>query len=324
MCYFIRKVERDSMPDIVTVGEILVEIMAERRGQSFLKPGTFLGPYPSGAPAIFVDQAARMGVSCGIVSRIGNDPFGTLNLKRLQQDGVDTTWVTVDNARLTGIAFVTYREDGEREFIYHFKDSAIGNVCPDEIPEEYIASARYLHVMGCTLLAAPQIAKAVEVAAVLAKRHGVKLSFDPNIRPELLREGETKQIFERILGMADIILTGAGELRQITGEPDLPNAVSKLRKTAEMVVIKNGSRDTTVYGSGECFSVHPFTAREVDPTGAGDCFDGAFLAALVQGYSLQEAAEIGCAAGALAVQKQGPMEGASWKSEIEALRVTRG
>ena len=235
------------MPEIITVGEILVEIMAGTRGQTFLEPGTFFGPYPSGAPAIFADQAARMGTSCGIVSRVGNDDFGRLNLNRLRQDGVDTTWVTVDHTRLTGIAFVTYRDDGDREFIYHFKDSAIGNVCPDEIPEKYLASARYLHIMGCTLLAAPQIAKAVETAAVLAKRHGVKLSFDPNIRPELLHEGETKRIFKYILDMADVILTGAGELRQITGTSDLANAVSKLRKTAEMVVVKNGSKDTDVY-----------------------------------------------------------------------------
>lgn len=311
------------MPDIVTVGEILVEIMAKNRGQSFLQPGTFLGPYPSGAPAIFIDQVARMGVSCGIISRVGKDPFGELNIKRLNDDGVDTAWVKVDSSRLTGIAFVTYQQDGEREFIYHFKDSAIGNVCPKEIPEEYVASAQYLHVMGCTLLAAPQIAKSVETAVTIAKRHQVKVSFDPNIRPELLNDQQTKEIFEHILGLADIILTGAGEILQITGESDIGSAVERLKKSAEIIVIKNGSKDTLVYDQKGSFSVAPFKAVEVDPTGAGDCFDGAFLSALIQGCSLKQAAEYGCAAGALAVQKQGPMEGACWKQEIEMLRASR-
>ena len=49
------------MYDIITIGEILVEILTEKTGQVFYRPGTLLGPYPSGAPAIFIDQAARMG-----------------------------------------------------------------------------------------------------------------------------------------------------------------------------------------------------------------------------------------------------------------------
>lgn len=52
------------MPKIITVGEILVEVMTKEVNQEFLKPGEFVGPYPSGAPAIFIDQVARMGVNC--------------------------------------------------------------------------------------------------------------------------------------------------------------------------------------------------------------------------------------------------------------------
>lgn len=307
------------MPDIVTIGEILVEIMAQEKGQTFLKPGMFCGPYPSGAPAIFADQAARMGVSCGIISRVGNDPFGALNLKRLEADGVDISQVITDPDRLTGIAFVTYHHDGEREFIYHFKDSAIGNVQPEEIDRQYISSAKYLHIMGCSLLAAPQIARAIAIGVEVAAENGVSVSFDPNIRPELMRDQETKEIFMRVLCQADLVLTGAGELKQITGSQTVEEGAKKLFCRAQTVVVKNGNRDTAVYGRKKQFIVPPFPACETDPTGAGDCFDGAFLAALVQGCGLEEAAKMGCAAGALAVQKRGPMEGASYLSEIQAL-----
>ena len=307
------------MPDIITIGEILVEIMAAEKGQPFSRPGLFRGPYPSGAPAIFIDQAARMGADCGIISRVGDDPFGKLNLARLRADGVDTSRVTADPQRLTGIAFVTYHPDGEREFLYHFREAAIGSITPEEIDEAYLAGAKYLHLMGCTLLASPAIAQAVLRGAKLAARHGVPISLDPNIRPELMRDRETRTILEEILRRACVVLTGAGELRQITGCPDLESGVEQLLQTAETVVVKNGSRDTWVCTREERFSVPVFPSEEVDPTGAGDCFDGAFLAALTQGCGLRRAARLASAAGALAVRKFGPMEGAATRAEIEAL-----
>ena len=72
------------MAKIVIVGEILVEIMATQVGQTFLRPGLYAGPYPSGAPAIFADQAARTGSSVALIASVGGDDFGTLNLERLQ------------------------------------------------------------------------------------------------------------------------------------------------------------------------------------------------------------------------------------------------
>ncbi len=71
------------MADVVAIGEILVEIMATRTGQTFREPGLLTGPYPSGAPAIFADQAARVGASTAMVGCVGEDDFGTLNIERL-------------------------------------------------------------------------------------------------------------------------------------------------------------------------------------------------------------------------------------------------
>src|SRR5215472_1260234 len=76
------------MSDVLTVGELLAEFMAERVGQTFSEPGTFLGPYPSGAPAIFVDQVAKTGTSAAMVGWVGEDGFGDLILNRLSGDGV--------------------------------------------------------------------------------------------------------------------------------------------------------------------------------------------------------------------------------------------
>jgi sugar/nucleoside kinase (ribokinase family) len=78
---------------ILTIGEILVEIMATERGDGFLEPITLLGPFPSGAPAIFIDQAARFGQPAAIIGCVGADDFGRVNLNRLRRDGVDVRGV---------------------------------------------------------------------------------------------------------------------------------------------------------------------------------------------------------------------------------------
>ena len=89
------------MPSIWTMGEILVEIMRPRPDMPLSEPGEFLGPYPSGVPAIFIDAVARLGreagITGGIVGGVGQDGFGRAVLDRLQADGVDCS-----NVRRTG------------------------------------------------------------------------------------------------------------------------------------------------------------------------------------------------------------------------------
>ena len=94
------------MSKVFTIGEILVEIMASKIGQPFDQPGIWNGPYPSGAPAIFIDQVTRLGVPSGIISCVGNDGFGDINIHRLAADGVDIRGISVLPLEATGSAFV--------------------------------------------------------------------------------------------------------------------------------------------------------------------------------------------------------------------------
>ena len=74
----------DALGPTVAIGEILVEIMAKSRGNGFLEPIELVGPYPSGAPAIFIDQCARIGGAAAMVASVGNDDFGRINIERLR------------------------------------------------------------------------------------------------------------------------------------------------------------------------------------------------------------------------------------------------
>jgi len=304
------------MPDILAVGEILVEIMAERRGQAYMEPGCWLGPYPSGAPAIMADQAALAGASCAMIAAVGDDDFGKLNLMRLKNDGVDASCVKILPGRVTGTAFVAYDTGGGRQFIFHFEHSAAGALSEGDVDEAFVSGFRYLHVCGCSLCAGKTLRDAVLKAVRLAKKHGAGVSFDPNLRPELLSGAEVDAAFNEIISCTSLLLTGKSELNAFFPGRAEKDILSLLNGDESCIVIKDGSNGARIFTHSGMETVRGFSVEEIDPTGAGDCFDGAFLARLCRGDSLRAAAIYANAAGALSVTKRGPMGGHA-NSEIE-------
>src|SRR3569623_52968 len=156
---------------IATIGEILVEIMAVHPGDGFSEPIDLVGPYPSGAPAIFIEQVARLGNPCAIIGCVGDDEFGHLNLDRLRRDGVDVSAITVHPQAVTGSAFVRYREDGQRKFVFNIAQSANGQLVWTAAAQAVIARADHLHVTGSSL-GTPAIAEAILTAIGPIKREG--------------------------------------------------------------------------------------------------------------------------------------------------------
>ncbi len=304
------------MKRIVVVGEILAEIMADEAGEGFAGPIALTGPYPSGAPAIFAAQAARLGQPCAIVSAVGDDDFGRMNLSRLRGAGVDVSGVRVDADRPTGTAFVRYRPDGGRDFVFNLRHSACGTLAPDAAGRAALAGADHLHVMGSSL-AAPGLAElALEAARAVRARSGT-VSFDPNLRPEMLGAAGLAEAMAGILALTDLFLPSGEELTLLTRADDPPGALAELAAMGATVVHKLGAEGARLHDREGTLLQAPFAVREVDPTGAGDCFGGAFTALWLRGTSRAEALRLAAAAGAHAVGVRGPMEGVA---DLAALR----
>ena len=306
------------MLDIIIMGELLVEIMREGVDQPLHEPHTFRGPFPSGAPAICIDTAARLGCKTAIVGGVGEDDFGKCLLDRLNQDGVDTRYVLKSRERSTGVALVTYFSDGSRKFIFHMGNTpAVEATVPKDLP-----AARYMHIMGCSLMANEQFAQEILKLMRTLTDRGTRLAFDPNIRRELYVEGSIGAIVQEVMENTNIFLPGVEELLMITRTSSIEDGIQKCFSfpKMELVLLKNGSHGSTLYQrDGTMESVKAYPVKQADATGAGDCFDGAFLAGLCQGKTAVEAAKMGSAAGALNAAAFGPMEGHIAPSIIEAL-----
>ena len=162
------KLAPEALGPTITIGEILVEIMGVTTGAGFREAQPLVGPFPSGAPAIFIDQVAKLGGSCGIVSAVGDDDFGWLNIERLRADGVDISAIAVLPDMPTGSAFVRYRPDGARDFVFNIGKSASGGTQMTAAAKALINRAGHVHVMG-SAFAIPGIAPIILEAVSVVK-----------------------------------------------------------------------------------------------------------------------------------------------------------
>jgi fructokinase len=312
------------MAEIVTFGELLVEFVAIRPGQTFDSPGAFEGPFASGAPAIFADQAARQGARVAIAGCVGHDAFGEAILQRLSADGVSIQGVARCADRPTGTAFVAYRADGERQFVFNIAQSAAGWLDESAITPELFEGCRWLHIMGSSLYNRGAIA-AARAAMEEARRHESKISFDPNIRPELTGAPEGQRALWETLEACHLFLPSEADLRFFHPNLASDDAISKFLEWSSLqaVVLKRGAAGSVYADRKQRIEAPAFEVTEVDPTGAGDCFCGTLLACMVRGLPIEQALFRANAAGAMAVLRRGPMEGNSSKEELDRFIAAR-
>jgi len=304
---------------IATLGEILVEIMAEDRGSGFLAPLRLIGPYPSGAPAIFIDQVGRLGHPCGIIACVGDDDFGRVNVERLRADGVDVSAIRIDPDRVTGSAFVRYRESGDRDFVFNIRHSAAGQIALDDAAQALLRDCGHLHVMGSSLFA-PSIATLAQTAVRQVREAGGTVSFDPNIRKEILGAPEIRAALDFMLRHCDLFLPSGPELTLLTEAKTEDAAIAEiLGLGVSAIVVKRGADGASYHDRETTLRMPAFRATEIDPTGAGDCFGATFVACRSLGRGVAESLRYASAAGARTVGVRGPMEGAAGFAELDAL-----
>lgn len=305
-------------PEVISIGNMLVEVMRVNLDEPLDHSGSFTGPYPSGDTPIYIDTAARLGLSAGFIGAVGADDFGACLLNRFKADQVDTTYVDVRADYTTGVAFVAYFGDGSRKFIYHWRHAAAGQLNPTQVHPAYFASAKWLHLTGCNLAICESARDACYRAMDCLPADGT-LSFDPNIRPEVLSVEQIRALCQPVLDRANVFLPSAGEAKLFTGAESDVAGCQQLAENGKTVVLKMGAEGCRIFKNDTDIQVPAFRVSEVDPTGAGDSFCAGFTVATLNGLDLYHAGRFANAVGAIAVTKKGPMEGAPWRKEVERL-----
>ena len=309
-------------PKIAAIGEILVEFVSHTKNCGLSAVSEYSGPYPSGAPTIFLDQAARMGSQTEMIGGVGDDGFGRAVLARLAADRVGTRGITVNPNHSTGVAFVSYYDSGDRDFIFHLTNTASDHFTVP--PDLLVPRETFLHVSAASLGNAA-MRDMIMTAVRKVDAAGGQISCDPNARAALMRDTAVRDALEEVMECSDCLMPSTSDLDFLYPDISEEAAISKLLcAKANIIVVKRGASGATVVSGGERYDFAGHRVEEVDPTGAGDCFGGTFVSLIAQGASPQAAGEQANAAGALAVTRRGPMEGNSSPAEIEAFIKRQG
>lgn len=309
------------------IGDLLVEFVCATKNGRHARLATYSGPFPSGAAGIFIDQAAQTGGDCIFVGGVGDDAFGQVVLGRLVEHGVDARLIKIVKGVPTGTAFVSYNDDGSRDFVYNIILSAAAKFEADDATLAALDAfgLDVMHVSGSALGDADMAAKVLRVCKTLHKK-GVKISFDPNVRKELVGNPAYFASVREMIDICSVFLPSDDDAVALFPGRDLAGyAADFFARGADYVVLKKGDKGCEgVSRQGERIGLPAHRVEVQDPTGAGDCFCATFVTLIAAGkHGFRKTLELANAAGALAVTKVGPMEGNSSLATLEAFLAQR-
>jgi len=296
--------------DILCLGEPLLEFNQQQDGRYL--------PGHGGDVSNTAIAAARQGARVGMLTQLGADSFGQSFRDLWAGEGVDASLVASRTDAHTGIYFVTHGPAGH-EFSYMRAGSAASRMTPAELPLDALAATRILHVSGISQAISDSACDTVFAAMRAVRQAGGMVSYDTNLRLKLWPLERARAVIHAAVAMADICLPGLDDAAALTGTDD-PDAICDfyLGLGAKIVALTLGADGTLVATPEERRRVAGRRVQAVDATGAGDTFDGAFLARIIAGDDAFAAARYANAAAALAVQGYGAVAPMPHRAAVEA------
>jgi 2-dehydro-3-deoxygluconokinase len=262
--------------------------------------------------------AARQGARVAMLSALGDDRAGRAWRAQWDTDGVDHSAVATVPGGATGLYFVDHGPTGH-VFTYRRADSPATRAGPAAINRDLIASARCLHVSGISLAISNEACDGALAAIEIARSVGTLVSFDTNLRLKLWPLPRARALIEAAAAMADIVLPGEDDARLLTGLDD-PDAILDhyARRPGVIVALTLGKAGVAVTGPAGRWRLPAHPVAALDATGAGDCFDGAFLAEWLAHGDLHRAAVYANTAAALSTLGWGAIDPIPTRAQVEA------
>lgn len=307
--------------DLISIGRSSVDLYGQQIGGRLEDMASF-SKAVGGCPTNIAIGTARLGLKSAVITRVGDEQMGRFILEQLQREGVETKGVVVDPKRLTSLVILGVRDEKTFPLIFYRTDCADAALDESEIDEAFIASAKAVVVTG-THFAIANAAKAQRKAIALARKHGRKVVFDVDYRPNLwglaghgageeryIRSDTVTQHLQVILPECDLIVGTEEELHAAGGSEDTLAAIRNIRALSKATIVcKRGPMGCVVFPGAIPASIEDgikgpgFPVEVYNVLGAGDAFMSGFL----RGYLRDEPVETCCswanACGAFAVSR---------------------
>jgi 2-dehydro-3-deoxygluconokinase len=300
---------------VITAGESMALLVPPAPGR--LRHATSLSLSVGGAESNVAIGLARLGIPAAWISVLGDDELGELVLHRLRAEGVDTGAVKRIPDRPTGL-YLREEVAGRLRVYYYRSGSAAATLSPAAFDPSILHGAAFLHLTGITGALSAECADFVPWAARAARDAGVLVSYDVNYRSRLWPPPAARAATEALLPFVDVLFLGDEEATALWGwEADA--ALDHLSEAGPReLILKLGAKGCAALVDGERLTSPGFSARQLDPIGAGDAFAAGYLAATLWGWPPEKRLRTANAMGALCVQNLGDYEGLPSRRELTA------
>lgn len=295
--------------DVITFGESMVLFSPDEKGP--LRHIHHFSKAIAGAESNVAIALARLGTKVGWFSKVGHDEFGSYLEFMIRGEGVDVSRLKRDETHATGLVFKEVFEHVNPNVYYYRKNSAASYLSKEDIDFEYICSAKILHITGITAAISTSAREALFAAIDVAKKAGVLISFDPNIRLKLWSAQEAKATLLKICEQTDILFPGIEESEILLGTTDVDQILTRFHEMGiHQVALKMGKKGCVVSDGQHQEFVPGYVVEQVeDSVGAGDGFAAGYLNSYLKGLSIQECGDFANGVGAMATLVRGDSEG---------------
>lgn len=311
--------------DVVALGELLIDFTENGLSE---QGNPLLEANPGGAPCNVLSMLQKLGDKTAFIGKVGNDGFGHLLTKAVQEQGIDTAGLVYDNDVHTTLALVLKKENGDRDFAFYRNPGADMNLKEEEVNESLIASSSIFH-FGTLSLTDESVKKATQKAVKAAKENGLTITFDPNLREPLWRSLE--EAHEQVawgLQQADVVKISDNEITWFTGMDNYDEGIAFLQKeypNLKLICLSmGGDGSKAVYR--DIHVAYPAFLQEatIETTGAGDTFCACMIHTVLENgidhldeEKLKEMLKFANAAASLVTTKKGALRVMPTKEEVE-------
>lgn len=302
--------------DVITIGDGMITLNPVMKG-----PLRFNHQFERGVGGAELNVAigcARLGLKTGWISRLGNDPFGQHILHFARGENIDVSQIELVDHCPTSFNVKEIRENGDNSTFYYRNPSPLFSMTPEDIDEQYIKKAQLLHVTGVFPAVGGQNVAILHKVVELAKKHGVPISFDPNIRLKLWSAEQAREALLPILSSVDLFLTGLDEAELLLGTSNISEIIEKSKEYGmSHIAIKLGDQGSVGYYNGTIIESAPVKPLQVvDTVGAGDGFDAGMIYGFLHGWDAEKTFRFANTIGSMVVQTTGDNEGLPTLDEI--------
>ncbi|WP_104165485.1 sugar kinase [Cryobacterium sp. N22] len=311
---------------VVTLGETMALMSSDTCGPLQHSRAMTMGI--GGSESNVAIALRRLGVDVTWIGRVGEDSLGDLVAREIGAEGVAVCAVRDPDAQ-TGVMIKERRTSRQTRVWYYRSGSAGSRLCPADIDPATIRSAALLHVTGITPALSPSAADATFTAVNLAREAGVPVSFDLNYRGKLWSAAEAREVYRRLIPLADLVFAGDGEAEIAVGAGQQPAGGSGMDLAHRLVdagagqaIVKLGEHGAVAVVDGVEYQRSAITVEALDTVGAGDGFVAGYLAEYLAGESVAVRLTTAVTVGAYACLVPGDWEGMPRRSELAGLAAT--